>query len=120
MSVSKSSAGLFFLWFQTGIAFSMLAEQTLHTTSRVSPFAKARARAPNMFIIPSFVERVGSYLVTPLVKSNDSGQFLASVSIRRGAYDRIFRFASSFPTSALALQHALVEGRDMVLANELN
>ena len=95
----------------------MLAEQTLHTTSRVSPFAKARA--PNMFI-PSFVERVGSYLVTPLVKSNDSGQFLASVSIRRGAYDRIFRFASSFPTSALAMQHALVEGRVMVLANELN
>ena len=66
------------------------------------------------------VEQVGNYVVTPLVKSTLGGQFMASVSIRRGMYDRIYRFANSFPTSALAFQHALAEGKGMVLANELN
>ena len=65
-------------------------------------------------------ERVGNYVVTSLVKSISSGEFLAAVSIRRGMYDRVFRFANCFPTSALAMQHALAEGKGMVLANELN
>ncbi len=65
-------------------------------------------------------ERVGSYIVTPLVKTTCQGRFSASVSIRRGMYDRIFRFVASFPTQAQAWRHALSEGRDMVLSNRLN
>ena len=65
-------------------------------------------------------ERVGSYIVTPLVKTTCGGQFSASVSIRRGMYDRVFRFVTSFPSQLLAAQHALSEGRDMVLSNRLN
>ena len=65
-------------------------------------------------------ELVGNYIVTPLVKATTEGQFLASVSIRRGMYDRIFRFVTSFPSQALACQHAMQEGRAMVLSNQLN
>ena len=65
-------------------------------------------------------ERVGDYIVTPLVKLQCSGQFLASVSIRRGMHDRIFRFVTSFPSQALASEHAATEGKHMVLTNQLN
>lgn len=64
-------------------------------------------------------ERVGNYVVTPLTKSSDSGLFAASVSIRRGVYDRIVRFIPRFACDIQATQYALAEGRSMVLQNRL-
>lgn len=63
-------------------------------------------------------ERVGNYVVTPLTQTTDTG-VTASVSIRRGMYDRIFRFIPSFPCNAQAAQYALLQGRSMVLHNQL-
>ncbi|MFT3815349.1 MAG: hypothetical protein QM740_18570 [Acidovorax sp.] len=64
-------------------------------------------------------ERVGNYVVTPLTKSAEHGLFAASVSIRRGMYDRIFQFIPSFACDMQAAQYALAEGRNMVLRNQL-
>ncbi|WP_376738310.1 hypothetical protein [Diaphorobacter nitroreducens] len=63
-------------------------------------------------------ERVGNYVVTPLTKTTNVG-VTASVSIRRGMYDRIFRFLPSFPCDTQAVQYALAQGRRMVLHNQL-
>ncbi|QIL44806.1 hypothetical protein G7045_11320 [Acidovorax sp. HDW3] len=67
----------------------------------------------------SHTERVGDYVVTPLAKSTEQGFFIASVSIRRGVYDRIFRFIPRFSCAAQAAQYALTEGRSLVLSNQL-
>jgi len=64
-------------------------------------------------------ERVGHYLVTPLTQSTDHGLFAAAVSIRRGVYDRIFKFIPRFASDVQATQYALAEGRSMVLQNQL-
>lgn len=64
-------------------------------------------------------ERVGDYVVTPLTKPADSGNFAASVSIRRGAYDRIFKFVPRFSSDVQATQYALKEGRSLVLQKQL-
>ncbi len=58
--------------------------------------------------------QVGKYLVSPLIKPTESGQYAASVSIRSGrgsgTHDRVFRFVPHFPTEEGALQHAIAEG----------
>lgn len=59
-------------------------------------------------------------MVTPLIKSTDLVHFDASVSIRRGGYDRIFRFIPQFSSQILATQYALAEGRSMVLCKQLS
>ena len=41
-------------------------------------------------------KQVGNYVVTPLSHPAASGLFVASVSIRRGVYDRIFSFVPQF------------------------
>ena len=64
-------------------------------------------------------EQVGNYIVTPFSRINASGQFAASVSIRRGVYDRILRFAPQFESEALANSYALAQARSMVLSNQL-
>ena len=64
-------------------------------------------------------ECVGNYVVTPLIKIIGPDLFAASVSIRRGVYDRIFRFIPNFASSAAATQYALAEGRSMVLHNQM-
>jgi hypothetical protein len=63
-------------------------------------------------------ERVGEYIVTPFTKSTVAG-VAASVSIRRGMYDRIFRFVPRFACDVQALQYALAQGRSMVQLNQL-
>lgn len=68
----------------------------------------------------SITERVGNYVVTALTQSNHSGKVTASVSIRRGKYDRIFRFIPQFDNTGSASKYALAEGRCMVLENQLN
>ena len=64
-------------------------------------------------------ERVGNYVVTPLDQPMEHGMFAASVSIRRGVYDRIFKFIPCFASYKQAAQYALAEGRSMVLQNQL-
>ena len=65
-------------------------------------------------------ECVRNHVVTPLVKTLGPELFAASVSIRRGAYDRIFRFIPSFQSRAAAAQYALAAGRTMVLQDQLS
>ena len=65
------------------------------------------------------IHQVGRYLVTPLAKATDCGQFLASVSIRRGMHDRVFRFVPLFDSAARAGMYALAQGRLFVQRNEL-
>lgn len=67
-----------------------------------------------------FTERVGNYVVTPLTQTTKTGKVSAAVSIRRGAYDRIFRFISQFDSAAAAALYAMQEGKSMVLSNQLN
>lgn len=59
-------------------------------------------------------------LVTPLSHLGESGQFASFVSIRRGVYDRIFRFIPQFASETLANSYALAQARTMVLSNQLN
>jgi hypothetical protein len=56
-------------------------------------------------------EIVGNYLVTPLVRRADDSRFAASVSIRRGGYDRILRFMPDFSCDGSARRYALAQGR---------
>ncbi len=60
-------------------------------------------------------DRVGHYLVTPLVKDDGAGGFLASVSLRRGAHDRVYRFAQAFSSPARAVRYAIQQGRQLAL-----
>lgn len=57
---------------------------------------------------------VGKYLVSPLSRLTESGQYLASLSIRsgsgRGTHDRVYRFVPEFATREGALQYAIAEG----------
>ena len=57
---------------------------------------------------------VGKYLVSPLTRRTDHGEFAASVSIRSGrgsgTHDRVFRFVPHFPTRAGARRYAVAEG----------
>ncbi len=59
---------------------------------------------------------VGKYLVTPLAKISDTGDYLASVSLRRGMHDRIFRFVPRFACPIGALHYAQAQGRAMAMA----
>lgn len=67
----------------------------------------------------SSIERIGPYVVTPLTRSSDGGLFAASVSIRRGVHDRIFRFLPRFACDTQAVQYALAQGRSLVLHGQL-
>ncbi len=64
-----------------------------------------------MFTTQEKVRSVGKYLVSPLTRLTESGQFTASVSIRNGSHDRVFRFIPEFSTKEAALQYAMAEGR---------
>jgi len=57
---------------------------------------------------------VGKYLVTPLSKITDTGDYAASVSIRRGMHDRIFRFIPRFDSHDGAVQYARDQGQILV------
>ena len=71
-------------------------------------------------ITKQFTERVGNYVVTPLIQMTQGGKIAAAVSIRRGQYDRIFNFIEQFDNAQAANKYALTEGRSMVLDNQLN
>lgn len=63
--------------------------------------------------------QVGTYLVTPMTKLTPSGQYAASVSVRRGTYDRIFGLLPVFDDAARALGYALAQGRRFVTTGQL-
>ncbi len=67
-----------------------------------------------MFTTTEKAFSVGKYLVSPLTRSNDSGQYTASVSIRNGSHDRVFRFIPEFSTKEAAVRYAVAEGRRWV------
>ena len=52
----------------------------------------------------AITERVGNYIVTALTQFTHTGKVTASVSIRRGKYDRIFRFIRQFDNAGAAQQ----------------
>lgn len=62
---------------------------------------------------------VGKYLVTPMTKVTKSGHYAASVSIRRGMHDRVFRLIPRFDSAAHAARYALAQGRHFILNNQL-
>lgn len=62
---------------------------------------------------------VGNYLVTPITKMTDDGQYAASVSIRRGTHDKVFRLIPVFDSAARAAFYALSQGRHFVHTNQL-
>lgn len=63
--------------------------------------------------------QVGKYLITPMAKLTETGQYAASVSIRRGMHDRVVRLIPRFNSAAQAAQYALAQGRQLVLHNQL-
>jgi hypothetical protein len=53
---------------------------------------------------------VGDYVVAPFTRHVGPGDYAASVSIRRGLYDRVFRFAPHFESRDAAQRYATREG----------
>lgn len=57
---------------------------------------------------------VGKYLVSPLTRRTDTGDYAASVSIRSGhgssTHDRVFRFQPLFTTREGACLYAIEQG----------
>lgn len=70
------------------------------------------ARPPEVSINTSF--EVGKYLVSPLTRRLDDGQYTAAVSIRTGrgraTHDRILRFVPVFDTPHDAIRYAADQG----------
>ena len=85
--------------------------------SSTAPFPPNSGRVRvSQALVPKYMHptfHVGKFLVTPLVKPSEGGGFAASVSIRRGMHDRIFRFVPSFASEALAVRYAMRHGRNM-------
>ena len=65
----------------------------------------------------NLTERVGNYVVTPLIQTMQNGLIEAAVSIRRGKYDRIFRFIPQFASETLANSYTLAQARTMALSS---
>ncbi|MBP7568308.1 MAG: hypothetical protein KA795_20100 [Burkholderiaceae bacterium] len=68
---------------------------------------------------PTHAQTIGRYLVTPITRLTDAGLYAASVSIRRGMHDRIYRFTQRFTSDSAAMQYAMTQARSMVLGNRL-
>ena len=72
----------------------------------------------DMFLSPPF--SVGKYLVSPLCRRTDSGDYIAITSIRSGSgtgtHDRVFRFLPRFDSGPCALNFAALEGRALASA----
>ncbi len=62
---------------------------------------------------------VGKYLVSPLSRLTDTGDYSASISLRSGrgmaSHDRVFRLVPRFASHHAALRYAAREGRAMAL-----
>jgi hypothetical protein len=64
--------------------------------------------------IPEVNRTVGKYLVSPMTRLTEQGDYSASVSIRSGrgsgTHDRVFRFVPRFATPEGARTYALEQG----------
>lgn len=62
---------------------------------------------------------VGKYLVSPLSRLTETGDYSASISLRSGrgmaSHDRVFRLLPRFASHHAALRYAAREGRAMAL-----
>lgn len=60
----------------------------------------------------------GKYLITPLSRQSESGDFISVVSIRCGrgstTRDKIYTFTRRFVCQDKALRHAMTEGRKLL------
>lgn len=61
---------------------------------------------------------VGHYLITPLSRVTDQGDYAASVSLRRGSYDRVYRFFPRFACAESALSFALAQARALLTQDQ--
>jgi len=59
-------------------------------------------------------QKVGRFVLSPITRQTDSGQYLASLSICSGqgstTHDRVFRFTPLFSTDQAAASYALHQG----------
>ena len=73
-----------------------------------------------MNITPTQPFSVGKFLVSPLSRLTEAGDYIASTSIRSGqgigTHDRVFRFVPRFSTAQSALAYAACHGRHLALA----
>ena len=57
---------------------------------------------------------VGRFVLSPITRQTDSGEFAASLSIRSGrgatSHDRVFRFIPLFATAQAAANYAIDQG----------
>jgi hypothetical protein len=76
------------------------------------------AEAPPMTPMPNTNLTVGRYLISPLIRSAESGGYSASVSIKSGrgtgTHDRVLRLHGHFHTQETARQYALDEGIEYI------
>lgn len=86
------------------------------------PFHSAPARKAALTIMIFKTETpfpVGKYLVSPLSRLTDAGDYSASISLRSGrgmaSHDRVFRLLPRFASHHAALRYAAREGRAMAL-----
>lgn len=107
--------------FPTGHARSLAVIESSHGEQHragvlpVFPRAAAvTAEAPHMIPIANTNLTVGRYLISPLIRSADSGGYSASVSVKSGrgtgTHDRVLRLNGHFHTQETAHQYALDEG----------
>jgi hypothetical protein len=59
-------------------------------------------------------QQVGRYVLSPVSRETDGGQYTASLSIRSGrgsaSHDRVFRFIPLFSSPKDAVQYAMAQG----------
>lgn len=74
--------------------------------------------ATNTANTPNTPVSVGRYLITPLTRVTDQGDYAASVSLRRGSYDRVYRFIPRFANAEGALSFALAQARALLTQDQ--
>jgi hypothetical protein len=82
-----------------------------HSLSLSAPTAAATAFVSSSLPL---ARTVGRFVLSPITRQTDGGQFLASLSIRSGngaaTHDRVYRFAPLFPSAQAAARYALDQG----------
>lgn len=72
-----------------------------------------------MSSISSLPFTVGKFLITPLIRSDNAGRFIAALSIRRGqgtqTHDRVYTFKPEFTNKDSAMTYAAAQGRYWML-----
>lgn len=91
-----------------------VSTRSLQVAFHPEPDAVMSNRGPHLMNNIYKNVEVGKYLVSPLSKLADNGQYLASVSIRSGrgsaTHDRVLRFAQPFTCPDAAAAYATSQG----------